>query len=125
MGGSYTAGIISGETEEDVYSIGNGVYMGGVWWGISDTGGIWAGQQGLVGQLPKDSMNSYGVAFGCGDRIGCAIDMDGGTMEFFRNGDVISGAKLLDIPTISNEFHVLASPFNMGSTVQVCAFTLA
>ena len=125
MGGSYTAGIVAGELDGEAFACGNGVYTSNQWWGISDTGGIWSGAHGIIGQLPPESMNDYGVAFGCGDRVGFAVDMPEGTIEFFRNGDLIPHAKISNLPTISNNMHVVASPFNMGASVQLSVFELS
>jgi hypothetical protein len=131
MGGSYTAGIViggdgsDGIISEESFSCGNGVYRSKAWWGLSDTGGIWAGGSGLIGQLKPEQMNDFGVAYGCGDRIGFAVDTPHGTLEFFLNGTPIPGAKIMNIPTLTNQFHVLASPFNMGASVALSAFNIA
>jgi hypothetical protein len=44
--------------------------------------------------VPKSSLNKDSKAYSFGDKIGFAIDMDKGTMQFFRNGKHIEGADI-------------------------------
>ncbi|XP_076289360.1 E3 ubiquitin-protein ligase RNF123 isoform X2 [Lasioglossum baleicum] len=69
------------------------------------------------------STEKYGESWHTGDIIGCAIDMDNGTINFYRNGtdmgrafeDITMGAGIAYFPTVSLTFDETVKA-NFGST---------
>ena len=47
--------------------------------------------------IASTSLNVHHVAFGSGDRIGFSIDMDEGTMRYYRNGAFLAGSNITGI----------------------------
>lgn len=83
-----TQGILSGKAYFEVtYSVAG---AGGLFVGVSSDGGAitMAGARGYYssGEKYTDATPSaYGATFAAGDIIGVALDMDAGTLEFFKN----------------------------------------
>jgi hypothetical protein len=91
-------GVVQESVEVKLYdgdwTIGNST---GRWWGLASGGNVHEGAKNVTKTLAKSAMTSYEVLFGCGDRIGFAFDTDERTIQFYRNGSPIEGAKIADI----------------------------
>jgi len=73
------------------------------WVGSTSAGYVYTGQSGQ--KYNNNSGSSYGATFTDGDIIGCAIDMDNGTLSFYKNnssqGQAYSGLSGTVFPVIS------------------------
>ena len=73
------------------------------WVGSTSAGYVYTGQTGQ--KYNNNSGSSYGASFTDGDIIGCAIDMDNGTLSFYKNnssqGQAYSGLSGTVFPVIS------------------------
>jgi hypothetical protein len=131
LGGYYMVGVVRASVPKAKFSekgaslgtfihneINNsGVLGSNAWWGLEDDEDIMiAGEESR--RVPELSKNKHGQAFGAGDRIGFAINMDKGTMDFFRNGHLIEGASIAGLPT-DEQLHLVASLYNNGASVKL------
>jgi hypothetical protein len=116
LGDNCMVGMVSAAEAPDEYSDEGGVWDSKAWWGISDEGAVFEGEQGCTRFLPDAANCSHGRVFASGDHIGFAVDMTAGTMHFFRNGTLIDGAEITGFPT-DDPLHVVASPFDEGTSV--------
>ena len=71
----------------------------GCWWGLTSSGEMHSEGESIGNPLPSASCNSNGVAFGPDEEIDIVLDMERGTMRFFRDGLHIQGADIFDVPT--------------------------
>jgi hypothetical protein len=129
LGDGYMVGVVKAALPVELYTEKGGVASSGGWWGLLDTyiGSVYEGE-GIKGAptlvtkyIPASARNDHGQAFGSGDRIGFAIDMDNGTMNFFRNGKLLPGATIEDLPITEEEFYVVGCPYDNGATLKIMA----
>jgi hypothetical protein len=130
LGGYYIVGVVRASVPEEKYSekgasLGfsftddnqNGVLGSNAWWGIEDDEDIMiAGEE--TRRVPEHAKNDYGQAFGAGDKIGFAIDMNKGVMTFFRNGELMDGTAIEGIE-IDKPLHLVTSLYNSGASVKL------
>jgi hypothetical protein len=129
LGDGYMVGVVKASLPVEPFTEKGGVSSSGGWWGLLDTfiGSVYEGEgikgaegmRGLTKYLPASSRNSENQAFGSGDRIGFTIDMDRGTMNFFRNGKLLEGAQIENMPMLEEEFYVVGCPYDNGATLKI------
>jgi hypothetical protein len=128
MGGCYMVGVVLADVPLKTYSTrgysygeGGGIFGTKSLWVLEDSGPVWAGIS------PKDthgrpgasfSRTKGGQAYEFGDKIGFSIDTDKGKMRFFRNGKLVEGADIENVP-IEAPLHLVASPFNSDVSVKL------
>jgi hypothetical protein len=123
LGGYYMAGLVSTTVPHDAFVAQqdhsyNIVYHSSAWWGLEDDGTIFAGDT-THNPIPTHAKNRYGRAYGEGDVVGLEVDMNEGTMRFYRNGQLVEGGDISGLPTGGSErLHLVACPFHHGSTVK-------
>jgi hypothetical protein len=122
MGGNFFVGVCKSTIPKATYRAKWGVInRSKAWWGVEDGRRVYEGSRGLTKRVPGTACNSFKVLFGVRDRIGFAIDMDQGSMQFFRNGELVEEAAIKGLPTQDRlvPLYVVASPAWEGSTVQI------
>lgn len=70
---------------------------------------------GNSGHIYRTSATSYGESFTTGDIIGVALDMDNGTIEFYKNG-VSQGVAFSDVLTLESVRPSVTRTSSTGST---------
>jgi hypothetical protein len=116
LGGGWIAGIVKASTEKLKYNQNWRIVFSLGWWGLTDTGYVYQGAKGRSKCIDRGSKKPK--AFGSGDRVGLAIDMDSGTMKFYCNGVHLKRADISGLPT-DEPLHLVASPASAGATVRL------
>ena len=134
LGDGYMVGVVKSTVPKELFAERGGVAGSGGFWGMQDTfiGSIYEGEgikpheggdkisvKGLTGYVPPTARNTRGQAFGSGDKIGFVINMEEGTMKFYRNGETMEGTEINNIPTHEEEFWVVGCPYDAGSSVKI------
>jgi hypothetical protein len=129
LGGYYMVGVVADSLKHKAYVAQqdhsyNAVYHSRAWWGLEDDGSVFVGEKKHK-NLAKKYKNKQGRAYGSGDRVGMEIDMNKGTIKFFRNGEPLKGTEITGLPTsrdiVGEEgewLHLVACPFHHGASVK-------
>jgi hypothetical protein len=121
-------GVVKGSVPTSTYGTDWDVGRSEAWWGLVSGGGVFEGARKETKKVPGGGLgarencagdrNAHHVPYGAGDRIGFAVDMDVGTMHFYRNGALIPGASIEGME-VNEPLYIVGCPRTSGTTVTI------
>jgi hypothetical protein len=69
---------------------------------------------GTGGKQTNSSLTAYGAAYSPGDIIGAALDVDGRTLEFFKNG---ASQGVIDVSSVTGDLYPMCAIYANGESV--------
>jgi hypothetical protein len=117
----HCVGVVRADVPIEDYDVQYKLRESNAWWGVEDGGEVYEGACGKTREetdAHADSLNANGRLFGSSDKICFAIDMDKGTMQFYRNGKALKGTKITGVP-IDKPLYLFATPLDPGATVRI------